>query len=99
MINITAVEGCSATLPWSYDPLLGEPLGLAVIKTGVPPTTLLTKVGGEEAEPREARFVFLENAGIIIHDVMIEDGGVYELRVVFNNLSIYQQAELHVTGW
>ena len=83
--NIESCPGRTVTFPWKYDGDINHLVGFSIYKSGVPPTTMLTKEGNGTASPKFPHVDYLANAGMILRDVDILDRGEYQISAVFDN--------------
>ena len=98
--TLQCVEGDTAEFGWKYNKSLGLPIGIAIIKAGIPPETLLTKLGDNEAQVKHGRTSFLENCGMKLTDTTLGDVGDYEVRVIFadDQDNLYHRVHLDILG-
>ena len=98
--KLLITERESATFEWKFNQSLGLPVGIAIIKTGIPPTTFLAKMGSEDVIIKQERTFFVENCGMRLTNVSKADTGDYEVRVIFPeaNHQLYDKIHLEVIG-
>ena len=99
-LQIVTYEGCSALFPWNYNSSLGHPTELAITKSGVSPQTLLYKAGSSDPVARNGRVSFLANSGMRVDNLTVDDSGLYEVRLNFEQkeLAVHHQISLNVKG-